>query len=168
MEFQIEMKYDLNAMTAMSKGIRKALRKEYHQKNTIISCLFAGGSVGILLTSPFFGFQQIITVIALALWVLCVVFQDHVHGIWVRMKRPSNMKKCTWTFREDGFSAPQRVISEFDYDSIYAMIECDGYLILCFLGSIEQEFDLKHMTDVSAADLCIFLQKKTGLTIQKV
>lgn len=169
MEYQLEIRYDHKAMTTMAKGIRKALQEEYYRKSTIIGCLFIGVGAVILLTSPRFGFQQIIAVIALVLWALYMALQDQVHGILAKMKIPAGMKKGMWTFCEDGFfSTTEKGISGFDYDSIYAMIECDGYLILCFSDSKGQIFDLTQLTESDATGLRKLLRKKTSITIQKV
>lgn len=169
MEFLLEMCYDHKTMTVMAKAIRKALQADYYRKSIIIGALFVGIGSGILLTSPRFGYQQILAVIVLVLWTLYMIFQDHAHGFWASLKMPKTMKKGTWTFREDGFfSTTESGISGFDYDSIYAMIECDGYLILCFANSQGQVFDLSKIKQGSPADLKKLLRKKTNLTLQSV
>lgn len=169
MELTLDMRYDHKAMTAMARGIRKALQAEYYRKSTIIGSLFVGIGGGILLQSTHFGYQQIIALIVLVIWVLYMIFQDHVHGFWASYKMPAGMKKGTWTFRDDGFfSTTEMGISGFDYDSIYAIIECDGYLILCFANSQGQVFYLNQLSEESVASLRKLLRKKTNLTIQNV
>ena len=167
MEFSLEMRYGHKAMTTMAKGIRKALQAEYYRKSVIIGSLFIGIGAGILINSTRFGYQQIIAAIVLVLWALYMAFQDHIHGIWASLKMPKGMKKGTWTFRDDGFfSTTEMGISGFDYDSIYAMVECDGYLILCFANSQGQIFDLNQLKEEDAKGLKKLLRKKTNLTLQ--
>ena len=169
MEYTFNMKYDLKAMTAMARGIRKALQQEHYRKSIIIGSLFVGIGGGILLTSGKFGYQQIIALVVLILWVLYMVFQDYIHGIWASIKMPSDMKKGTWTFREDGFfSTTEKGISGFDYDSIFAMIETEGYLILCFANNQGQVFDVAQLSEEDLAGLRKLLRKKTNLTLQNV
>ena len=169
MEYIIDMKYDHKTMTAMARVIRKALQQDRYKKSVIIGGLFVGMGGGILLSSQKFGYQQIIAAIVLVLWVLYMIFQDHLHGIWASVKMPADMKKGTWTFREDGFfSTTEKGISGFDYESVFAMIESGGYLVLCFANSQGQVFDIGQLNEEDRAGLRKLLRKKTNLTLQSV
>ena len=169
MEFTFDMRYDLKTMTIMAKGIRKALQEDAHRKSILIGCLFAGAGAVILFTSGKTGYTQIIAGIAIVLWVLYMLFQDSIYGLLASMKMPKGMKKGKWTFREDGFfSTTEMGISGFDYDSVYAIIETQGYIILCFSNNQGQVFDLNQLSDEDMKNLRKLLRKKTELTIQTV
>ena len=169
MEFTFDMRYDHKTMTVMAKSIRKALQEEAYRKSMIIGGLFAAAGALILLASDKFGYQQIIAAIVISVWVLYMLFQDHFHGFWASVKMPKDMKKGTWTFREDGFfSTTERGISGFDYESVFAIIESEGFLILCFANSQGQVFDLNQLSEEDTRNLRKLLRKKTNLTIQTV
>ena len=133
MELTFKLNYDQKAMTAMARAIRKGLQEEQDRKSKIIGWVFIALTVLILLFSNSFGWMQIAACVFIAGFACYLIWQDQVNGYLAMKKLAANMRTGTWLFRDDGyFSNTEAGESDYSYESIFMMIESQGYMILVF------------------------------------
>lgn len=169
MEFIFDMEYTQHIMTTLQKAVRVALQEDRDKKSKGIAFLFLIAAVFILVTVKKFDYRHILASIVIVLFVLYLIFQDQVAGFWAGSKIPKTMRKVTWTFREDGFfNTSEQGISAFDYETIFAMIEIENCMVLCFANSQAQIIDMRSIQGGDIRDFRRLLRKKTNLTIQTV
>ena len=169
MEFTFEMEYTQRIMTTLQRAVRVALQEDRDKKSKLLAVLFIIAAVFILVTAKKFDYRQILAVIVIVLFILYLIFQDQVAGWLAGMKIPKKMRKVQWTFREDGFfNTSEEGISAFDYETIFAMIEIENCMVLCFADSQAQIIDMRNIQGGSLQDFRRLLRKKTSLTIQTV
>lgn len=167
MELTFEMCYDQKAMTAMTKAMRKGLQEEQNKRSMIIGWFFIVLTALIVLFSGKFGWMQIAALVLILGFAAYLVWQDHVNGYLALKKLPQNMRNGKWLFREDGyFSDTQAGESDYSYESIFLMVESQGYMILVFHDGKAHIIDLSTIQGGTADDFRRLLRKKTSLTIQ--
>ena len=167
MEFTFEMEYTPHILTTMQRAIRLTLQEERDKKSKVIAVFFIVAAIFIMVTAQKFGYRQILAGIVIALFIVYLLFQDQISGFMAGSKIPKNMKKVTWTFRDDGFfSTSEAGNSGFDYETIFAMIETENCMVLCFADSQAQIIDMRGIQGGSVQDFRRLLRKKTNLTLQ--
>ena len=167
MELTFEMNYNLKAMTAMAKAMRKGLQEEQDKKSKIIGWVFVALTVLILLFSANFGWMQIAASILITGFACYLIWQDKVNGYLALRKLPENMRTGKWLFREDGyFSDTEAGESDYSYENIFIMVESQGYMILVFHEGNAHIIDLSTIQGGTVQDFRRLLRKKTSLTIQ--
>lgn len=168
MEFTFEMNYDRKSMTAMAKAMRVGLQAEQDKKSKRIGWIFAVVALLVLLTSGKTGWTQIIGGVAVVLFILYMVFSDHVNGVMALAKMPAKMRRGQWLFREDGyFSNCEAGESDFSYENIFAIVEMPGYIFLVFHNGQAQIVDVMTIQGGTLPQFRTLLRKKTSLTIQE-
>lgn len=169
MEFTLEMNYDIKAMTAMAKGVRKTILEEKDKKSRIIGWVFVVLAALILLFADTFGWMQILAALLVACFACYLIFQDQVNGFLALRRLPAKMRKGIWLFREDGyFSDSEAGESDYSYERIFTLVECGDYLLLCFDNSQAQILNMTTLKGGTPQELRRLLRRKTDLTIQEV
>lgn len=167
MELTFDMNYDLKAMTAMAKAVRKGLQEEQDRKSKIIGWTFVAAIVLILLLSDKFGWMQITALVLTAGFAAYLIWQDIVNGYLAMKRLPENLRSGKWLFREDGyFSDTEAGESDYSYESIFMMVESQGYMILVFHDGKAHIIDMSTIQGGNDGDFRRLLRKKTSLTIQ--
>lgn len=168
MEFTFDMNYNQKAMTAMARAIRKGLQEEQDKKSKIIGWVFVALGVLILLFADDFGWIQIVASILIACFAAYLIWQDQVNGFLAMKKLPAKMRTGKWLFREDGyFSDSEAGESDYSYQTIFMMVESQGYMILVFHEGKAHIIDLSTIQGGSVADFRRLLRRQTNLTIQE-
>ena len=169
MEIILDMKYDLPAMAAMAKAVRKGLQEDRDKKSKLIGWFFVVAGTALVFSAKAFTCQQIIALVAIVLFAVYLLLPDQINGLISLYKIPAKVRSATWKFCDDGFHITTIMDSDsFLYDSIFAMVETDGYLVLCFHNSQAQVYSLNSIVQGTAADLRRILRRETGLTIQEI
>ena len=168
MEFTFEMNYDLKAMVAMAKAVRKGLQEEQDRSSRIVGWVFSALTVVILLFSDSFGWMQALACFLIAFFVVYLIWQDQINGFMALRKLPARMRRGQWLFRDDGyFSNTEAGESDYSYSNIFTMVESQGYMILVFQEGEAQIIDLSTIQGGTDADFRRLLRRKTNLTIQE-
>ena len=167
MELTFKLNYDQKAMTAMARAIRKGLQEEQDRKSKIVGWVFIALTVLILLFSNSFGWMQIAACVIIAGFACYLIWQDQVNGYLAMKKLAANMRTGTWLFRDDGyFSNTEAGESDYSYESIFMMIESQGYMILVFHEGKAHIIDMSTVQGGTADDFRRLLRRNTSLTIQ--
>lgn len=169
MEFTFEMDYNLKAMTAMAKAMRKGLQEEQNRKSSIIGWFFVVLAVVILLSAEHFGWTQILASVLIVCFAGYLICQDQINGFLAQKKLPVKMRKGIWLFREDGyFSDTEAGESDYSYENIFAIAESEGYIFLVFHNGTAQILDTNTIQGGTMDEFRRLLRRKTSLTIQQI
>ena len=96
-----------------------------------------------------------------------LIWQDKVNGYLAMKRLPENLRSGKWLFREDGyFSDTEAGESDYSYESIFMMVESQGYMILVFHDGKAHIIDMSTIQGGNDGDFRRLLRKKTSLTIQ--
>lgn len=167
MEFTCKTVYDRKTLTAMSRALRKTLRKKIDRGLKIFS-----GVVMLI---------ALITILnpAESLWVrslygvlvfLMLFVQwkgDALNAIFARGKNMPGMEVCRTRFTPDWYeTAATGVVTRWQYDKILAMAETGRYLILILGKNHAQALEKRCLEPDGMESFRAFLQEKTGRQIQ--
>ena len=172
MEYTFETTYDLDALTAMTKALRKTVRRKKSSRSHIFGWILVW--LVVLLSLPrgeayVIDPQRIVTWLAAAAIVVALLFEDKLNALIVKKRMLPGLLTSTATFAPEGYSSVTEVgSSEFSYDNILALAETERYFIFIFSPSHAQVYDKSSILGGSCEDFAAFITCTTQKTIQKV
>ena len=160
--FSFETDYDMNTFISMARALRKTVRKKRSKRSHI----FGVGVVVLGMASVFLWGPKVLTIAAIAVIILVLLFEDRLNA-WVAMKRMlSGMEKAKSDFYEDRYvSATDIGTTEWHFDKIKAIVEDQDYFIFLFSVSHTQAYDKRKMSGGTDLDFREFLMQKIGLNV---
>ena len=163
--FSFETDYDMNTFISMARALRKTVRKKHSKRSHI----FGVGVVVLGMASVFLWGPKVLTIAAIAVIILVLLFEDRLNA-WVAMKRMlSGMEKAKSDFYEDRYvSATDIGTTEWHFDKIKAIAEDQGYFIFLFSESHTQAYDKRKMNGGTEGDFRAFIEEKTGIKVQRI
>ena len=163
--FSFETDYDMNTFISMARALRKTVRKKHSKRSHI----FGVGVVVLGMASVFLWGPKVLTIAAIAVIILVLLFEDRLNA-WVAMKRMlSGMEKAKSDFYEDRYvSATDIGTTEWHFDKIKAIVEDQDYFIFLFSVSHTQAYDKRKMSGGTADVFRNFIVKKTELYVQRI
>lgn len=173
-EFSFQTTYDSKALTAMSRALRKTLRKKRSHRTRIFSVILII-LIGLMLVIPLIGGTFVLdgptvlmTVIMLILLCL-LIFEDRVNGWFAKKHMLKGAEQPASTFREDGYqSVTAAGTTQWSYDNIAMLAETGDYFMFLFLPSHAQIYDKASLTGGTVEEFRTFIQEKTGKSVQQV
>ena len=163
--FSFETDYDMNTFISMARALRKTVRKKHSKRSHI----FGVGVVVLGMASVFLWGPKVLTIAAIAVIILVLLFEDRLNA-WVAMKRMlSGMEKAKSDFYEDRYvSATDIGTTEWHFDKIKAIVEDQDYFIFLFSESHTQAYDKRKMNGGTEGDFRAFIEEKTGIKVQRI
>ena len=163
--FSFETDYDMNTFISMARALRKTVRKKHSKRSHI----FGVGVVVLGMASVFLWGPKVLTIAAVAVIILVLLFEDRLNA-WVAMKRMlSGMEKAKSDFYEDRYvSATDIGTTEWHFDKIKAIAEDQDYFIFLFSESHTQAYDKRKMNGGTEGDFRAFIEEKTGIKVQRI
>lgn len=163
--FSFETDYDMNTFISMARALRKTVRKKHSKRSHI----FGVGVVVLGMASVFLWGPKVLTIAAIAVIILVLLFEDRLNA-WVAMKRMlSGMEKAKSDFYEDRYvSATDIGTTEWHFDKIKAIAEDQDYFIFLFSESHTQAYDKRKMNGGTEGDFRAFIEEKTGIKVQRI
>ena len=163
--FSFETDYDMNTFISMARALRKTVRKKRSKRSHI----FGVGVVVLGMASVFLWGPKVLTIAAIAVIILVLLFEDRLNA-WVAMKRMlSGMEKAKSDFYEDRYvSATDIGTTEWHYDKIKAIVEDQDYFIFLFSVSHTQAYDKRKLNGGMEGDFRDFIEEKTGIKVQRI
>ena len=163
--FSFETDYDMNTFMAMARALRMTVRKKHSKRSLIFGLGVAAlGVASIIMWGP-----KLLTVAAIAVILLALLFQDRLNA-WFAMKRMlSGMERARSDFYEARYvSAPDIGTPEWPYDKIKAIAEDKVYFFFIFSESHTQAYDKRKMSGGTADVYRKFIVQKTNLNVQRI
>ena len=143
MEFRFETNYDLKALTAMAKAIRKTIRKKHSRRSHIFGWIVTALALLLILPlgdDPFvLNFNTVITGLAALAILFTLVFEDKINGYVAKKRMPVGTDKAVAVFTPENYiSTTELGKSEFSYDKIALLAETKDYFVFIIDASHAQ------------------------------
>lgn len=172
MTFIFNTVYDMDALTAMAKAVRKtthAKRSARSHKFGFIVILIAVLFVALSIITDNFGANTVFTAIAALVMVAALIWEDRLNALIASKRMMKGAEKGVVTFNEDSYiSATDVGTTEFKYSTIEAIARKGDYIVFVFSRRHAQVYDLKAMSNGTPKEFYRFVEKKTGIEIKKI
>ena len=168
MEFVFETTYDLKALTAVAKGLRKTVRKKKSRCSRLLGMILVLLSLFLALFTPPTSRTLLLLIVALLITaVLC--FEDSLIGYIAKKRMLPGTNLQTSRFTDVSYHSVTDVgTTEFHYDRIVAIAESKDYFIFTFSDKHAQVHNKHTISGGSLDDFRFFIQQKTNLTIVQI
>jgi len=173
MEISFETYYDHAALRAMSKALRKTMRKRKSMFMRVISLAFIAFAVYRALpingrefsTSP----SALVSYLALIMLFTAVFFEDTINGLAAQGKHIHKGDEIDAIFRETEYELrSDDGITFWQYRSITHVAETRYFFVFVFDSNHAQVFDKDSIVGATVDDFRDFIEKKTGTTVKRV
>lgn len=169
MEFIFETTYDQKALTAMAKGLRKSVRRKRSRRSHILGWLVIALAVFLVVRSRALNFRAVITLLAAAIVLLALLFEDHLNGFFAKKRMLPGTGKAISHFTNDFYSSETEIgKTEFHYEYITALAESEDYFIFLFGNNHAQVYDKRTLSGGSIDAFRSFIQEKTQKTVFRI
>lgn len=168
--FIIQTEINQKSMTALARMTRKTLRRGRNGPVRMLAWF-------IVVLELFLTFIYIragaggwlVNILLACIMLGCILGEDYVNGaIGLRQVLPAS-RTVNATFKEDGYVHRTRAgESWWPYRQICAVVESGGYFALLLDKTHGQIYDKNSFSWGSPDEFRQFIQRKTGLKIQKV
>lgn len=158
-EYTFETEYNLTTLSAMSKAIRKTIRKKSSRRAHI----FGVFAVLLGLFDTFVLSPDVLTIAAVILILLALLFEDRINGFVAQKRLLSGTEHCKSEFCRDLFVSTTAIgKTEFYYDRIEFLAENTDFFIFIFSRSHAQAYDKKSLSGGTPDDFRVFIEDVTG------
>ena len=146
MEFRFETNYDLKALTAMAKSLRKTVRKKHSRRSHLFGWIITVLALLLILPlgdKPFvLNFNTVITGLAALVILFTLVFEDKINGYVAKKRMPVGTDKAVTVFTLEGYvSITELGRSEFSYEKIALLAETKDYFVFIIDASHAQVYE---------------------------
>lgn len=173
MEFRFTTEYDREALTTLARTLRKTARRKRSRRSRVVCAVII--ALSVLLTVPLDGGaftldgSVIVTWITVAILLAVLLLEDRLNGYIAGKRMVPGLRSSAVIFREDGYSSETEVgTSEFTYRTITALAETENYFVFVFGKNHAQVYDKRGMEGGTAGEFRAFLEKVTGMRVEKV
>lgn len=166
--FTIEQTYDLAALTALCRAMRKTVRRVWNFARIVCWCIAAAGLllwiVSVLLDIP----DHILLAVSAAL-LLILLTEDRLNALLSRRLLVPGTAHSVTTFSENDYTVKTASLeTRYQYAAITGLCESDRYFFL-FLGKRHgQIFDKRCFQSGDPEAFRVWLESRTGKTFQTV
>ena len=173
MAFQFETEYNLQALSAMGKGLRKTLRKKRSRRVHIFAAAVVVLSLLLLLAKcllkePFDG-KDAVTFAAVIAVLVTGCLEDRLNARIAKRRLLPGTEHADTVFEDDGYTVKTGAAeSKWQYDKILAIAETTRYFVFVLSKDHAQAFDKEGMRAGSLEAFRAFITEKTGKPIQSV
>ena len=169
MEFTCKTVYDHRALAAMSRALRKTLRKR-------IDCglkVFAGVVTVIALITILDPTQSLWVRGLYGILVFLMLFVqwkgDSLNAIFAKRKALPGTEVCRARFVPDHYeTVTAGAATQWQYDRVLALVETSRYFIFILGRNHAQAFEKRCLERGSEAEFRTFLEQKTGKNVQYI
>ncbi|MBE6878757.1 MAG: YcxB family protein [Ruminococcaceae bacterium] len=172
MNFVFNTVYDMDALTAMARAVRKTTHKKHSSRSHKIGwvvILIAVLFVVLSVVTDNFGANTVFTALAALVMLAALIWEDKINAFFASKRMMKGSESGTVTFYDDNYvSATEVGTTEFKYKSIEAIAKRGDYIVFVFSRRHAQVYDLRAMTNGTPKEFCKFIEKKTGMELQKI
>lgn len=173
MEFTTATDYDLKALTAMARALRKTVRKKKSRRAHIFGWVVVLLGTFLLLPEAGGSFsvsgRTLLTLAAILVILLTFFFEDRLNGYFARKRLLPGTESAVSVFHEDSYHTETRSgRTDWPYDRIVAAAELPDYFVLVLGENHAQAYDKARLKGGSAEEFARFLEARTGLSIIRI
>ncbi len=167
--YTIETHYDLKALTAMGKALRKTIRKKHSKRSHFLGILAVILGLLLLLATGFSGVRSVLTLLAILVIVLALIFEDSLNGYVAQKRGLPGTEYAVTTFCEENYRSVTKIAeSTFSYEPILRFARCGDCFVFVFSPNHGQVYDIRTLTGGSADDFAAFIERKTQKTLENI
>ena len=173
MEFYFETYYDHAALTAMSRALRKIMRR----RKNLIARIFAIAVFlfGVYVSSPLSGKEfstspsALLSYMALLLLLTSVLCEDMINGFMAQKRYVDRAENIEAIFQDDHYEIrSDDGITSWQYHGIPHLAETKYFFVFVFNANHAQAFDKDGLSGATVEEFREFIQEKTGMNIIRV
>lgn len=169
MEFIIETTYDLSAMKALARGLRKTLRAKRSRRSHILGTIVIILGLVLLISKRRFDMQSAVTAAAVIAIMYVFLREDDLNGQTAKKRRLPGLDSAVTTFREDNYHSVTALgETTFFYDKILVLAETQDYFLFLFSPNHGQVYAKSGMIGGTEEEFRDFLENKTKLTFRQI
>jgi len=136
MNFVFNTVYDMDALTAMARAVRKTTHKKHSKRSHIFGFIvvaLAALLVAVSVAADKFSFNTFITALAGIIILMALIFEDRMNAFIASKRMLKGSERGTVAFNEDNYvSATDVGTTEFKYKSIEAIARRGDYIVFVF------------------------------------
>lgn len=168
--FIIQTEINQKTMTALARMTRKTLRRGRNGPVRMLACFIV--ALELFLTFIYIRAGAggwLVNMLLAGIMLACILGEDYVNGaVGLRQVLPAS-RTVNVTFKDDGYvHRTQAGESWWPYRQIKAIVESRDYFVLLLDKTHGQIYDKNGFTWGNPDGFREFIQRKTGLKIQKV
>lgn len=169
MEFTCKTVYDRRVLAAISRALRKTLRKRIDRGLKV----FAGVVTVIALITILDPAQSLWLRGLYGVLVFLMLFVewkgDSLNAIFAKRKAMPGMEVCRSRFGPDGYeTVVTGAATQWQYDRILALVETSRYFIFILGRNHAQAFEKRCLEPGREAEFRAFLERETGKSVQYI
>lgn len=175
MNLSCETQYNQKAMTAMSKALRKTVRKKNSLCTHILGWIVVVFSLFLSCWTPETGFfflltkRSLITLTIAAVLLVFLIWEDSINGYFARKKLAPGTETVKTVFKNSEFiSSTKANTNTFTYSRFNTIAETEDYFVFIYNVSHAQVYDKKHFSGKPLNEFRTFIEQATGKQIVSV
>ena len=169
MEFTFVTEYDLAALTAMARALRKTVRKKHSRRMHVFGAVVMVLGVFLMTLLEEITFRSAVSFLAIAAVGLSLVFEDRLNGFIAQKRMAPGTNRAEAVFGEAGYTSVTPLgRSEWSYDNILALAETQRYFAFIFSKNHAQLYDKQNLSGGTPEEFAAFIKEKTGKDITAV
>jgi len=172
MEFTFACTYDLRALKAMNRAMRRTVRKKRSRRTHIFGWILIV-LIAVLIWRDIaegtFAARSVITLIAGAAMLIVLLFEDHLNARISRRRMLSGIEKVTAVFTPDGYvSRSEAGMSEWKYSRIRTVAETKDYFVFALDENYGQVYAKSGLSGGTAEEFAAFIAEATGIPVDRI
>lgn len=171
-EFMFQTNYDITALTAMSKALRKTARRKRSRRSHVFGWIVIILVVLLSLAQSdtyIVDFKRIVTWLAALAILISFLFEDRLNGLITKKRMLPGLISSTATFTQESYCSVTEVgTSEFSYSNITDIAETERYFIFVFGNNHAQVYDKQGLKSGTIDEFAAFISSVTEKTIKRI
>lgn len=169
MKIVIETKFDLPAMKALARGLRKTIRKKRSRRSHIFGCIVVALGAMLLLSATEINAKLIVTTLAVAAILLAFCFEDTLNALIALRRGIPGLHSTEAVFDAQGYTSKTEIgESKFYYENINFLAETKDYFLLIIGPNHGQVYSKAGIREGSLDALRSLLEERTGKCFETV
>jgi len=169
MEYTFHTQYDLKAMTALARGLRKTIRRKHSRRSHVFGWAVVVIGILLMLNASEFTLRTVVTALAIAAIVAAFAFEDRLNGAVALKRGLPGLHSSQCVFLEEEYHSKTELgESTFYYENIQMLAETKDYFILVMSANHGQVYDKTSMDIGKVEEFRRFICEKTGKEISAV
>ena len=173
--FRIESVYDHACLYAMTKAMRKTVRRKRSRISNIVAWILIVIVVlqwlPIIFGNRWASVSDWVSLIVIVIMAFVVWREDHLNARISEKRMIPTQKQAVTTFNEEGYvCVTESATTEWNFSTGHIAAICDvgDYLVFVLNKTYVQGYDKRTLSGGSIEDFYRFLEEKTGITVKKL
>ena len=168
MKVTVNTNYDLPAMKALARGLRKTVRKKRSCRSHLLGWIVVVLGAILLLSASEINGNFVVTALAVAAIVLTFCFEDTLNGMIAIRRGVPGLRSAVTEFDENSYFSKTEVgESRFPYDNICRLVETKNYFLLIIGPNHGQVYSKAGISIGNEEKFKTLLEEKTVKSLKK-